>query len=163
MMIGNRKEEERVCIVLLNFIRKNLTPSENRLTAILKWKKAKSVPGLSRQNSIALPLVPPTLLVWFFPDQLASRHRPEDLRWLAQVVDGQLRSGNCGKDSIKSICINYSLRGIAFLVCAIQWHCIVYSIQGKIKQFLLLTQMGIFPKLTTLKHPLTRNQLAQNH
>ena len=65
MMIGNRKEEGRVCTVLLHVIRKSPTPSENRLTAILNWKKPKSEPGfkpgLPRQNAIALPLVPPPL------------------------------------------------------------------------------------------------------
>ena len=65
MMIVNRKEEGRVCTVLLYVIRKSLTPSENRVTAILTWKKPKSVPrfepGLPRQNASALPLVPPPL------------------------------------------------------------------------------------------------------
>ena len=65
MMIGNRKEEGRVCTVLLLVIRKSPTPSEIRLTAILIRKKPKSDPGfelgLSGQNAIALPLVPPPL------------------------------------------------------------------------------------------------------
>ena len=65
MMIGKRKEERRVCTVLLQVIIKSLTPSENRLTAMLNWKKPKSnlefKPGLPRQNAIALPLVPPPL------------------------------------------------------------------------------------------------------
>ena len=64
-MIGNRKEEGRVCTVLLYVIRKSPTPSENRLTAILNGKKPKSnpgfEPGLPRQDAIALPLVPPPL------------------------------------------------------------------------------------------------------
>ena len=63
MMIGNRKEGGRVCTVLLHVIRKSPTPSENRLIAILNWKKPKSDPGLEpvqpRQNAITLPLVPP--------------------------------------------------------------------------------------------------------
>ena len=49
--------------VLQHVIKKSLTPSENRLTAILKRKKLMSdpgfEPGLPRQNTIALPLVPP--------------------------------------------------------------------------------------------------------
>ena len=65
MMIGNRKEEGGVCTVLLHVIRKSRTPSENRLTAILNWKKPKSDPGfepsLPGQNAISLPLVPPPL------------------------------------------------------------------------------------------------------
>ena len=63
MMIGNRKGEERVCAILLHIIRKSQSPSENRLAAILNLKKPKYVPGyepgLPRQNTIALPLVPP--------------------------------------------------------------------------------------------------------
>ena len=67
MMIGNRKEEGRVqCTILLHVIRKSLTLSENRLTAILTYKKTKSnprfKPGLLRQNALALPLVPPPLV-----------------------------------------------------------------------------------------------------
>ena len=60
MMIGSRKEEGRVCTVLLHVIRKSPTPSENRLTAILKKPKSDPgfEPGLPRQNAIALPLVP---------------------------------------------------------------------------------------------------------
>ena len=46
MMIGNKKEERRVCTILLHIIRKSPTPSENRLTAILNWKKAKVWPGI---------------------------------------------------------------------------------------------------------------------
>ena len=65
MMIGNRKEEGRVCTVPLHVIRKSPTPSQNRLPAILSRKKPKSdpgfKPGLSGQNAIALPLVPPPL------------------------------------------------------------------------------------------------------
>ena len=65
MMIGNRKEEERARTVLLHIIRKSPTPSVSRLTAILTWRKPKSVhgfkPGLPSQNAIALPLVPPPL------------------------------------------------------------------------------------------------------
>ena len=65
MMTGNRKEEGRVCTVLLHFIRNSPTPSENRLTAVLNWKKAKSKlvfkPSLPRQNAITLPLVLPPL------------------------------------------------------------------------------------------------------
>ena len=57
-MIGNRKEEGRVCTVLLHVIRKSPTPSENRLTAIMNFKKTKSdpefEPGLPRQNASAL-------------------------------------------------------------------------------------------------------------
>ena len=56
------KVEGRVCIVLLHVIRKSLTPSVNRLTAILNWKKPKSNLGFKPgQNAIALPLVPPPL------------------------------------------------------------------------------------------------------
>ena len=58
-----RKEEGRECTILSQVIRKSWTPSENWLTAVLYWKRDKSVPGsepsLSRQNAIALPLVPP--------------------------------------------------------------------------------------------------------
>ena len=64
-MIGNRKEEGRVCTIQLIVIRKSPTPSESRLTAILNWKKPNSDPGfepnLPGQNAIALPLVPPPL------------------------------------------------------------------------------------------------------
>ena len=64
-MIGNRKEEGRVCTVLLHIIRKSPSPSENRLTAFQNWKKPKSVGGfepvLPRQNAIAIPHVPPPL------------------------------------------------------------------------------------------------------
>ena len=45
-MIGNRKEEGRVCTVLLHVIRKSPTPSENRLTAISELKKAKVKPRI---------------------------------------------------------------------------------------------------------------------
>ena len=65
MIIGNRKEEGRVCTVLLHIIRKSLTPSENWLTVNQNWKKPKSdpgfKPGLPRQNFIPLPLVPSPL------------------------------------------------------------------------------------------------------
>ena len=64
-MIGSMKEEGRECTVLFHVIRKSQTPSDNTLTAILNWKKPKSVPrfkpGLPRQNAIVLPLVPPPL------------------------------------------------------------------------------------------------------
>ena len=53
-MIGNRKVEGRVCTVLLHVIRKSLTPCENRLTAILNWKKPKyDTVFESRQNASA--------------------------------------------------------------------------------------------------------------
>ena len=62
MMIGNNKEEGRICSDLLHVLEKALTPWENRLTAILNWKKPKPYlgfePGLPRQNAIALPLAP---------------------------------------------------------------------------------------------------------
>ena len=65
MMIGKRKEEERVCTVLLHVIRQSLKPSEKRLTEVLNRKKPMSVLGFElgqlRQNAIALPLVPPPL------------------------------------------------------------------------------------------------------
>ena len=66
MMIGKKKEEGlRGCTVLWHLIRKSPIPSENRLTAVLNLKKSKSIqgfkPGLLRQNTIALPLVPPPL------------------------------------------------------------------------------------------------------
>ena len=78
--IDDRKQERRkkCSTVLLNLIRKSLTPSENILTAILNWKKPMSVlgfePGLPRQNAIALPLVPPPLPIFILcvtllPDQ----------------------------------------------------------------------------------------------
>ena len=61
-MIWNKKDERRVRTLLINLPRKSPTPSENILTAIMYWKKAKSIlgfePCLSRQNAIALPLVP---------------------------------------------------------------------------------------------------------
>ena len=38
MMIGNRKEEGRVCTVPLHIIRKSPMPSKNRLTAVLNKK-----------------------------------------------------------------------------------------------------------------------------
>ena len=46
MMVGNSKEEGREITVLLHVIRKSPTPSENRLTAILNWKKAEVLPGI---------------------------------------------------------------------------------------------------------------------
>ena len=64
-MIGNRKEEGRVCSTFydLSSFRYSPTPSENRLIAFPK--KAKSVPGfkpgLLGQNAIALPPAPPPL------------------------------------------------------------------------------------------------------
>ena len=64
-MIGNRKEEGRVCCTFydLSSFRYSPTPSENRLRAFPK--KTKSVPGfepgLLGQNAIALPLAPPPL------------------------------------------------------------------------------------------------------
>ena len=64
-MIGNRKEEGRVCSTFydLSSFRYSPTPSENRLIAFPK--KAKSVPGFEPgslgQNAIALPLAPPPL------------------------------------------------------------------------------------------------------
>ena len=45
MMIGKRKEEVRNCTILLHVIRKSPTLGENRWTAILNGKNAKSVPG----------------------------------------------------------------------------------------------------------------------
>ena len=47
MVNDDRKQEDegKVCTILFHAIRKSPTPSENRLTAILTWKKAKSVPG----------------------------------------------------------------------------------------------------------------------
>ena len=59
----NRNEERRVCTFLLHVFRTSPKPIENRLTAILNWKKPyKSVPGfepsLPRKNAITLPLVP---------------------------------------------------------------------------------------------------------
>ena len=64
-MIGNRKEEGKVCTVLLKVIRKSLTPSENIFTAILTWKKHKTIPGfkpgLPRQNVSTLSPVSPPL------------------------------------------------------------------------------------------------------
>ena len=65
MMIGNRKEERRVCTILLHVIRKSPTPTENRLAFFSSELLSKSnpgfKPGLPRQNAIALPLVPPPL------------------------------------------------------------------------------------------------------
>ena len=64
-MIGNKKEEGNVSIVILHIIRKSSTPSKNRLIAILNRKKLKYAtgfkPGLPRQNAITLPLVLPPL------------------------------------------------------------------------------------------------------
>ena len=52
MMIGNMKEEGRVCTALFHVTRKILTLSDNRLTTILSSKKPLSVqgfePGLPR-------------------------------------------------------------------------------------------------------------------
>ena len=80
MMIGNRKEERRVCTILLHVIRKSPTPTENRLAFFSSELLSKSnpgfKPGLPRQNAIALPLVPPPLpgkcRCWsrIFPDKL---------------------------------------------------------------------------------------------
>ena len=65
MMIGYRKEEGRCCTILIHFIVKSPSSCETTLTAILSWKKPKSIPGfkpgLPRQNAITLPLVPPPL------------------------------------------------------------------------------------------------------
>ena len=61
-MIGNRKEEGRVCTVLLYVKRKSPTPSENSNSELKKPKSDPGFePGLPRQNAIALPLVPPPL------------------------------------------------------------------------------------------------------
>ena len=65
MMIENRKEEGRVCTVLLHVVRKSPMPSENRLTANL-FRKSLSPLGfklvLLRQNADDRPLMPPPLL-----------------------------------------------------------------------------------------------------
>ena len=42
-MIGNRKEEGRVCTIQLIVMRKSPTPSESRLTAILNWNKSRPI------------------------------------------------------------------------------------------------------------------------
>ena len=61
----HKKGKGRLCIVLLHILRKSQTPSKNRLSAILHWKKPKSVQGFkpsqSRENAITLPFVPPPL------------------------------------------------------------------------------------------------------
>ena len=44
-MIGNWKEEGWVCITLLHLYWKSQTPNKTRLTAILIWRKPKSIPG----------------------------------------------------------------------------------------------------------------------
>ena len=52
MMIGYKKEKGWVCTILLHVIRKSPSPSKNRLTAILNWKKPKSVPpGIWTQDA----------------------------------------------------------------------------------------------------------------
>ena len=59
-----RKEEGRVCYVLLHLIRKSPTLGEIDCNSELKMLKSVSgfEPGLPRQNAIALPLVPPPLI-----------------------------------------------------------------------------------------------------
>ena len=61
-MIGNRKEEGRVCNTFYNLSSFRYSPQPARIAFP---KKAKSVPGfkpgLLRQNAIALPLAPPPL------------------------------------------------------------------------------------------------------
>ena len=65
MLIGNRKERGRVCTVILHVFKKTSTPSNIRLTAIMKLEKPKSdprfKPGLPRKNAMALPLQQPPL------------------------------------------------------------------------------------------------------
>ena len=65
--MGNRIEGGIVCTILSHIIRKSLMFSENKLTAILSWKKPKSdqglKPSLPKQNVIALPLEPTPLPV----------------------------------------------------------------------------------------------------
>ena len=51
-MIGNKKGEVRVCTVPLHAIRKSLTPSENRLTEILKFKKTEVRPGIQTRPAL---------------------------------------------------------------------------------------------------------------
>ena len=58
MMIGNRKKEVGVCIVLLHVIRKKPMPSKNRLTAVVNLE-AQVCPGI--RTLPALPLAPTPL------------------------------------------------------------------------------------------------------
>ena len=79
MTIGNRKEGGRVFTILLNVVRKSLTPVRIDWQQFWSEKKPKSVPGfkpgLPRQNAIALPLVPPPLPLqnWCFGSSALSR------------------------------------------------------------------------------------------
>ena len=94
---GMKKEEYAPFYYTL--LEKNLTPSENRWTAILNWKK--SVPGfepsLPRHNAIAQPLVPPPLPIFhpyrwssfLFSVHLGSNRliRPERMRWSSNPAE----------------------------------------------------------------------------
>ena len=64
MMIRNRKEEGRVYNILFHVSRKSPTHSENRLTAILNWKKLSP----SRDSNPACPDRMPSL------NHLCRRH-----------------------------------------------------------------------------------------
>ena len=98
------KEEEREYNNLLHFSRKSPTPSGNRLTAILKWKKTKSIPGfepsLPRQNAVALPLVPEPLPI---QDQFCIH--TDGVCFIERVDKDQLRPSF----TIKTICPGSSL------------------------------------------------------
>ena len=87
MLVGNRKEEGRVCTALFPIIWKSLAPNDNRLTAILNWKKPKSFhglkPGLLRQNAIALPLVPPPLP---FISHSYKIYKRQNWPWIARCL-----------------------------------------------------------------------------
>ena len=58
MMILKRKEEGRVCTILLHYLRNSPMPSKNILTAVLYLKRHKFglgfEPGLLRQNANAI-------------------------------------------------------------------------------------------------------------
>ena len=96
MMIGNMKEEGRVCIVLLHVVWKSPTPSQNRLTAILNWKKSNpgSEPGLPRQNAITLPLVPPPLPLLKLKDSFKHMYLSlwDRGAWKSYITFGQTKN-----------------------------------------------------------------------
>ena len=69
MVIGNRKEEGRVCNILFLILLEKPSAQREQICCNSERKKAKSVPGfepsLFRQNATALPLVPPPQPLYF--------------------------------------------------------------------------------------------------
>ena len=82
-----QKEEGRICTVVLHVIRKSQTLSENRLTAILNWKKPKPTWDLNPACPDRMPSLYHLCYHHFLP-----RCRINDIEcWHSQVVKERIR------------------------------------------------------------------------